>query len=118
MDTESIKTKIELKLRMAGIKVSENDGYNLSNIPLLVLEIFFIKNNYIKNIDVYSFSLHLELFEYLNLPRAKISNYLCSTWQRSFYGVCDRKDYYNQASNGIESLLNAYMNEYLRDNQK
>lgn len=120
LDTELIKTKIELRLRTAGIKVYENNSYNFSKFPVLVTYIYFMRKNFMDIPDeyIYYFTVSLKLYEYLNLPRAHIKNYLCNTWDRSFYATCNGKDYPEEVNKGIESLLNIFMNDYLRDNPK
>ena len=109
-----IKNDVELKLRMAGITVS--DVYGSVDSGSLAI---FIGSTRITNGSIRSFSFQLCVLEYVKSNRIK--DPLIITWMATSGGYqsnTSNVEYSTLIRDNIKDLLDYFINDYLRDNPK
>ena len=109
-----IKNDVELKLRMAGIKVSDDYG-SVGSASLGIV----ISSTRRTNSQTRSYALQLCVLEYMKSNR--IEDPLIITWMASTGGYqsdSSNIEYSNDIRTYIKDLLDYFINDYLRDNPK
>ncbi|MFC1489811.1 hypothetical protein ACFL6K_01245 [Candidatus Latescibacterota bacterium] len=110
-----IKTEVELKLRMAGIKVqNEDEWFNEPWAPFLQVSVTPLKNEAISN---YSYSFGVSLYQYVVLTSDTDIIIPAITWQSISLGIVGSR---NVAiiRNLVEEKIDMFINDYLTANPK
>jgi hypothetical protein len=113
-----LKTDVELKLRLAGIKVQSSPSAKSNPDAIVAVNISFEKNpshsgpvfNYIR---------------YLNVSVVQVANLIRNgqpvmaiTWTRSYYQIGPMEGAKNELRGHLDNLIDELLNEYLTVNPK
>jgi hypothetical protein len=112
---DQIKTDVELKLRMAGIKVfSEEEWLQTPGCQFLIVNAHLMRfksGSYIYQIDV---GLNQKDF----LKRAAEIDTFATTWQSVVLGICSLSDGRNKVRNAVKDRVDKFIEDYLSVNPK
>jgi hypothetical protein len=118
-----LTTRVQIKLRQAGIKVLDVDelekmpikeGLKIASAPALYLDVDSIK---IKDSPLYAYSLSLEVLETVILKRDKKIEVLAGTWKQKAMGYCG-VERLRSVYDGVDDMVNMFINDYLAANPK
>jgi len=110
------KTDVELKLRLAGIKIyDESEVENIPGKPYLMVMVDALKTDSIK---VMSFSIRVELYQYVSLIRNSQVAAYAATWHVGHYSMCYPNGCTDSIRNGIKDEVDKFINAYLSVNPK
>ena len=112
-----IQTDVELKLRLAGIKVlTEEESFKEPGSPLLYITVNALK---IEALSAYSFSIGVSLKQDVNLTRnSEIKNYHVATWGIEIVGFTAKNSVVNDIRDYVKNLEDMFLNDYLTANPK
>ena len=109
-----IQTDVELKLRLAGIKVLPEDAQPLS--PYLYVNANVHANVILGQYDSgrHSYAVDCELHQYVILARDESIRTMAATWIVGFAGTSNLQ----QIRDSIKDLVDEFINDYLSVNPK
>ena len=110
----SIQTDVEIKLRIAGIKVlTRIESLKEPGDPLLCVNV----NSFKTDVGLYAYSISVELNQYVILERDK--NIWCRavTWHSAVIGIVGG-DNVNRLRDIIKDQVDHFINDYLEMNPK
>ncbi|MFC1692113.1 hypothetical protein ACFL1R_01245 [Candidatus Latescibacterota bacterium] len=115
LSKSSIQTDVELKLRMAGIKVlTEEEWLKEPGTPYLYVSV----NSFKKEEEVsYSINIALELNETVCLVRDLTMSCNAVTWSTSYIGKVGKLKV-NEIRDGVKDRVDIFINDYLAVNPK
>ena len=114
----TIKTDVELKLRMASIKVNDYKKLNFDSdamlyVGILALEIFQ------EEISGICYHVIVRLFERVTIPRLINTSVGGYTWiSKGSVAVSPLKDYSEYVRKDVKDAVDEFINAYLKDNPK
>jgi hypothetical protein len=111
LNSTTIQTDVELKLRLAGIKVlSEEESLKQSGHPYL-----YVNANVNPGLTLYS--IHCKLKQGVTLSRDVSITTIATTWETSASGLVEASNLLNIRSD-IKDLVDQFINDYLSVNPK
>lgn len=112
---KDIQTDVELKLRIAGIKVlTEKESTDTPGRPFLYVLVTVLGGD-----GVYAFSYHVSLQQEVLLARDKaMPTVLAPTWSVSGVGKAGRKDLPQYVRDAVKDEIDVFLNAYLSVNPK
>jgi len=113
---ESLKTKVELKLRLAGIKISSREELVLNFYPVLYVDLSTVRWA-VGDISLYAFNIDITLRETAYIKRNNKS-ILAATWKSGGIGIHGKQEILEQINNMLQVILNRFLNDYLAVNPK
>jgi hypothetical protein len=113
----TIRTDVELKLRMAGIKVIDEDDTKLISDAILYVEVIGYK---LPDHPMYSFGIQVQVRQYGTFKRFLGNEELIlgvETWSVNTVGYAgeDKMDYIRD---GVKEFIDQFLNAYLSVNPK
>ena len=109
----TIQTNVELKLRMAGIKVlTREESSKELGIPFL-----YVQLNIMKSSGSYVFSILIELREWVYLTRDTTIECTATTWRNGTVGVAGSRNL-DFIRDSIKDYVDKFINDYLSMNPK
>ena len=116
-NVNTIKTDVELKLRLAGIKIiTEKEHYSAPWAPWLGVHVQLIKLN--QRAYVYSISVTFHQLVNLILTNKRINNVI--TWESGYIGYTPESAYdaFQKIRGSVKDLVDTFINAYLSVNPK
>lgn len=112
---DQIRTDIELKLRLAGIKViPKEDRFGIPGWPFLYVNIDARRN--LPGLIIYSVSISLE--QQVNLSRDPKIRINATTWSSESHGSAGEAGMVSWIRNSIKDHVDRFINDYLSVNPK
>jgi len=112
----SIKTAVELKLRMAGIKVlTKEEIFKDPDSPVLHVQVVSIKERTIDSF--YAIGINIELYQHVFLIRDKSIIFHTATWCDKLVVMRLAKEVYS-LKDVIKDRIDEFINDYLAVNPK
>jgi hypothetical protein len=113
-DVNTIQTDVELKLRLAGVKVlTKEESIKTPGSPYLYVNLNFIPAN---GFSVYQIEVDLKQSVLLDRDNA-VRSYGATTWSTSILGMAPR-DTVSTIRRALSDLLDKFLNAYLAVNPK
>jgi hypothetical protein len=110
-----IKTDVELKLRLAGIKVLSNEELLRKDSAVLTINVNLMESSTLSD---FIFLIGVKLYQDTLLKR-DIKKYLPSiTWEYRYYGIVDISLIKEFIRNEIKDGIDEFINDYLEVNPK
>ena len=114
-DENEIRMDVELKLRMAGIKVfSDKEYLKTPGAPFLYV---VLNIGQMSNMPIFYFNIGIYVRQAVYLKRNPNIQMLGATWETSVIGAI-WKDLASQIRDNIKDLLDEFINDYLSVNPK
>ncbi|GAI14126.1 unnamed protein product [marine sediment metagenome] len=117
LEESQIQTDVELKLRLAGIKVlTEEEMFKEPGMPYLCVNVNAFKNDILR---IYAYNISIELGQLVYLERdigIGIKHYGI-TWEISVIGVIREKNV-DSIRDSVKNLIDKFINDYLSVNPK
>jgi len=107
---ESLKTKVELKLRLAGIKIPRSEE---KDSPFVIL---YVKLNIVRDKNIYAFNMDISLLEIVYIKRIN-QRRPASIWDYS-HVILTQKDSSSFIREELKRGLDIFLNDYLAVNPK
>ena len=115
LEKEQIQTDVELKLRLAGIKVLTREEYEKElGRPYLYVSGISMK----REIGSHVFNTQVELVQQVQLTRNTKISLTTKTWSTSDIGYVGEKDVANYVRDAIKDGVDEFINDYLSVNPK
>lgn len=113
---DSIQTDVELKLRLAGIKVlTEEEQFKEPGYPYLYVNVNSVKSNLA---PTYAFSIEISLKQVVLLVRdLKIRVFAAATWRKGSVGIVGEQKV-DSIRDGVKDGVDEFINDYLSVNPK
>jgi len=119
---ESLKTKVELKLRLAGIRILSSEEHLKSSETVSPSSILYVNLNIVsvtsRDTNIYASDISIELQEKATIKRNKLVDRV-TVWKESTLGVYNTKE---GTLKGIKESLkkntDIFLNDYLAVNPK
>jgi len=110
---ESLKTEVELKLRLAGIKIPGSEEKD-SSFGILYVTLYIIGEK-----KIYAFDIDISLQEIIYIKRIN-QRRLVTTWNLGYLGLFhkDHKDNSPFIREQLKRTLDTFLNDYLAVNPK
>jgi hypothetical protein len=110
-----IKTDVELRLRILGIKVvsKKEDAYKIPGTPTFYISIYVYGSE-----EALSFVIIAELLQRTYLERNKEIQLLASTWATTLIGLGTKESIRNQVRDSVKDSTDKFCNAYLSVNPK
>lgn len=105
-----------LKLRGAGIKISNEKFYPWHGFPLLSIKVRLADPISKQNISGYCYSVRIELREEVRLSRRASTKCIAPTWQRTAIGYGDRDELLYSLLKLIQEMADQFIIDYLKAN--
>ena len=109
---DQIQTLVELRLRMAGIRVVTVSDY----LPYLYVNLHVIKRHTGMNVDF--FTVNLDIMQGVRLDRDPSVFCTASTWQHGMSGWAGSQMIIDSIREGINSQVDEFLNDFLAENPK
>ena len=112
---ENIQTDVELKLRLAGIKVlTQEEQFNEPGIPCLGVSVdSFIRDGS----NIYAVNISIEFLQKVYLGRDLKIVTVGITWSKSFMGTVGASNV-NDIRDSVKDKVDEFINDYLSVNPK
>ncbi len=107
---ESLNTEVELKLRLAGIKIPRSEEKDSA------FGILYVNLNIIREKSIYVFNINVEFKEIVYIKRINQRRPL-TTWDDSYVGLT-QKDSSSFIREKLKRILDTFLNDYLAVNPK
>lgn len=112
---EQIQTDVELKLRMAEIKVvSKEEYFKIPGKPFLYVNLNAIKNSTVTYIV---YHINISLNQEVYLERDSKTNVYANTWDKHAIGLI-RENKVDRIRDHIKDLVDIFINDFLSVNPK
>jgi len=113
---KQIETDVELKLRMAGIKVvSLGESLNIPGMPYLYVNLSIFRHS---SGLFFAYSIYIALIENVYLERNSAINVSAQTWFKGEIGVIGESQVSSIRNNIIKDTVDIFINDYLSANPK
>lgn len=113
---ESLKTEVELKLRLAGIRVYSKEEA-LENLSPTLYVNFNTVENIIGGIKFYPFSISVEIVEPAQIRRNAYTTTVI-TWRKGAVGGSKEENLIMQMRKALKIVTDPFLNDYLAVNPK
>jgi hypothetical protein len=111
---DQIQTDVELKLRMAGIRIlSEKELLTSPGLPSLYIAI-----NAVKLDMIFAFDIYVGLDQYIKLTRNPLIISLAATWSTTGIGSVGETRVRENIREKVKDLVDKFINAYLSVNPK
>ena len=111
---DQLKTDVELKLRLAGVKVSTiKEWLTSKDNARLYVNIATIGNEYTT-----SWGVRLHLYQTVSLERPPHEKISASTWISASIGRCGKSELKESAIDSLKTLTDRFLNDYFTANPK
>ena len=112
---ENIQRDVELKIRSSKINILTAEEWSQEpGLPYLYVRVSSIKSD----LEVYSFYIDIQLYQMVRLMRDMDTSCSSITWNSSgSYGVVGVENV-NDIRNGIDDLMDEFINDYLSVNPR
>jgi len=108
-----LQTDVELKFRMAGIRIlTEDEMFLTQGSPYLYVNVNVIE---FKSISGFVFSTRVELIQNVILSRNRSIKTAATTWEENLTGFYPNLGPIRES---VSELVNSFMNDYLTVNPK
>ena len=115
---EQIKTDIELKLRMAEIKVvSDSEILKIPGMPYLYLQLNTFRPPQLRRIGICVFNICISQMQRVYLERDPAINVSADTWSKNSTGFVGEESI-GSIRDRIRDLVDVFINDYLSVNPK
>jgi hypothetical protein len=113
-----IQTDIELKLRMAGIKIASTSGASeIPGMPFLYVKVSTMSMSLYKMPELYACNINISLNQWVYLSRDLSISAIASTWERQFFGTVGISRI-GSIRDVIKDKVDIFINDYLSVNPK
>lgn len=117
---ESLKTEVELKLRLAGIRI-DNSREELLKLATTATPYLYvnlnIKNSTVGGVNIYTYNISISLIDKVYIARNSMY-ILATTWSRGVLGISTKDNGLRHIREGLKKLLDRFLNDYLAVNPK
>lgn len=113
---EQVKTDIELKLRLAGIKVNSEQEWLASEDRAELYVRTNTTNSDSSPNRVYAISV--ELKQNVTLVRSPYAKAMGATWDKAYVGICPRGQFPDIARQAVKDLTDKFISDYHTANPK
>ncbi len=113
---EQLKTDVELKLRLAGIKLnSPAEWFSSKHEELFLVTIATDSEDDSPSI---AYTVAVELSQLRKLPRRPHARVFAPTWGRDTVGMCLKNEFPEEARKHVKTNVDKFINDYLKANPK
>jgi len=112
---EQLKTDVELKLRLAGIKVVREKKESVWEHPHLIVGITPIIKN---KLEFSVFCIELFLAQSVRLTRDRTITIFATTWETGWVGSVDKVKFVSEVREKLKDRVDEFINDYLAANPK
>ncbi len=113
---KQLKTDVELKLRLAGIKVNSEEEWKASKDGAFIY--VNINSTEVYEIDHMIYSATIKLNQDVMLVRAPYTRVPGTTWEESYTGIYPKSKFQEQARKTVKDYVDEFINDYLTANPK
>jgi len=116
LHTDTLKTDVELKLRLAGIRVIAEEDRVWSMRPYLIVSLIVVEGT---EFVPSAFYIELLLQEKVQLARSLNTTVIATTWSsRGWLGVAGKTVFVNSVRKRLKDQVDQFLNDYLAANPK
>ena len=116
---ELVKTEVELKLRLAGIRIDSRE--ELLKVATTATTYLYVNLNTISytvgGVNIYAFNISISLSDKVHIARNSMYT-LAETWRDGILMISTKDNGLRKIREGLKRLLDTFLNDYLAVNPK